>query len=122
MPAVKGQKYKVKPSFRQILAVDKIVENRGIMGKAMVDAGYSENTAKNPKNLTESDGYKQLLEEKGLTPGLIVESLVSDIKAKPKQRLGELSLGADILQMKQKEKSPLIALQVNVGEDRDKYR
>jgi len=47
---------------RQKLAVDKIIENRGNVSRAMLEAGYTPATAKNPKNLTDSDGYKELMD------------------------------------------------------------
>jgi hypothetical protein len=50
------------PTIKQKIAVNKILENRGNIGKAMREAGYAENTADNPKNLTESDGYKEIAE------------------------------------------------------------
>lgn len=48
------------PTIKQKKAFDKIVENRGNVSKTMLEVGYNENTAKNPKNLTESDGWKEL--------------------------------------------------------------
>lgn len=51
------------PTLKQKLALSKIVENHGNIGKAMIEAGYDETTAKNPKNLTESKGWKELLEK-----------------------------------------------------------
>lgn len=50
-------------SIRQKKAFDKSMENYGNVSKAMREAGYSKNTAKNPKVLTESKGWKELLEE-----------------------------------------------------------
>lgn len=49
--------------MRQKLAFQKAVENHGNISKAMVEAGYSEASAKNPKNLTDSKGWKELMEE-----------------------------------------------------------
>lgn len=110
------------PTIRQRKAVDKIVENRGNISKAMIEAGYDETTAKNPKNLTESKGFKQLLEEAGLTPSLIINSLTEDIRAKPKQRVGELRLGADIIGLIKRGNNPGVAIQVNVNQFREKYK
>lgn len=51
-------------TIKQELAVAEIIENRGIpVGEAMVKAGYSQNSAINPKNLTDSDGYKELMKK-----------------------------------------------------------
>ena len=99
-------------TIKQRLAINKIVENRGNLGKSMIQAGYDPTTAKNPKNLTDSKGYKELLAEYGLTEELITKSLVSDIKAKPEKRFLELSLGADILQMK---KQPITNVNIIQG-------
>lgn len=100
-------------TVKQKLAVKKIVENRGMaISRIMADpeVGYDLTTAKNPKNLTDSIGYKEELAKYGLTEELITTSLVDDIKAKPKKRFLELSLGAEILQMKKKD-----IAQVNVN-------
>lgn len=95
------------PTLRQRKAVEKIVETRGrvAISRIMADpeVGYDLTTAKNPKNLTDSSGYKEILAEYGLTEGLITRALVSDIKSKPKKRFFELSLGADILGMKKRD-------------------
>jgi len=88
------------PTQKQEKALDKILENPRSIGSAMREVGYSKNTAVHPKELTESKGFQQLLEEKGLTKSLIVESLVEDIKSKPGRRLGELQLGGEIVGIK----------------------
>jgi len=90
----------IMATIKQEKALDKMVENGGSTAQAMRESGYSEATINTPQKLTESDGFKQLLEEKGLTKSLIVESLVEDIKAKPGKRLGELQLGTEITGMK----------------------
>ena len=49
---------------KQKQAIKEIVENRGIStGQAMLNAGYDPTTAKNPKNLTESKAWPDLVEE-----------------------------------------------------------
>lgn len=48
---------------RQLKAIDNLVENRGNVSKAMRDAGYPPITAKNPKNLTESKAFQELMSE-----------------------------------------------------------
>lgn len=80
-------------TYKQRKAVDKIIENNGNVGKAMIDAGYEPNSAKVPGNLTKSKGYKELCEEYGLTDELLLGALVSDIEGKPKRRVKELQLG-----------------------------
>lgn len=91
---------------KQEKALDKMVVNGGSTAQAMREVGYSEATINTPQKLTESDGFKQLLEEKGLTKSLIVESLVDDIKAKPGRRLGELQLGGEIVGIKKETVEP----------------
>ena len=86
-------------TIKQKKAVNKIIDNHGNVSKSMRDVGYTDATAKNPKNLTESKGFKQVCKEAGLTEELITQCLSDDIKAKPKNRKGELELGAKILKM-----------------------
>jgi len=81
---------------KQVKAVEAMVENGGIVSRAMEEAGYSPNTAKTPQKLTESKGFQEICEEYGLTDSLIIESLVDDIKLKPQNRKPELELGAKI--------------------------
>ncbi len=89
-------------TIKQKRALEKLVENGGNVTQAMRDVGYSEGTVNNPSNLTHSKGYKEILDDYGLTENLIVESLVSDIKSKPNERLRELVLASDILRIKEK--------------------
>jgi len=83
-------------TIKQQKALEKIVENGGNVSRAMMDVGYSPATAKTPQKLTESEGYKDLCEQYGLTEGLIISSLVEDITLKPQNRKSELELGAKI--------------------------
>jgi hypothetical protein len=48
---------------KQRKAIKNVVENGGNVSKAMRDAGYSPKTAKNPKKLTDSKTWKELMEE-----------------------------------------------------------
>ena len=92
------------PTDRQRAAVDKIVETGGkSVSKAMREAklkngepAYTPATAQTPQKLTESKGYSELCEQHGLTDSLLLKSLVSDIKAKKKNRKSELELGFKI--------------------------
>lgn len=97
---------------QQKILADAIVANRKLpkdqrknKKELLVSIGYSPVTAKAiPKEIMESKGVKEALREMGLTEQLITTSLVEDIKAKPKQRVKELSLGAEILGMKDNDK------------------
>ena len=84
------------PTIKQKKAVNKIIENHGNVSKSMREVGYRESTCKNPKNLTESKGFKELCEGVGLTEELILKSLADDIKSKPSNRASELQLAAKI--------------------------
>lgn len=81
---------------KQKLAVKKIVENHGNISKSMREAGYTDATAKNPINLTSSNGFKELCDKVGLTDDFILQALTDDISAKPANRVQELSLASKI--------------------------
>lgn len=51
------------PTIKQRKAVDALLENTGNVSKSMRQAGYAKATAKNPKELTESKGFQELLAE-----------------------------------------------------------
>jgi len=82
---------------KQKKALDKVVENGGNISRAMRDVGYSKATAKTPQKLTESIGWKELCEERGLTEDFLVDALVEDIDKKPQNRKAELELGFKVL-------------------------
>lgn len=69
----------------------------------VVKGGYGPSIQKTPAKVLESQGFKEALAEYGLTEELITTALVEDIKAKPKRRLGELRLGAEILKLNNSE-------------------
>lgn len=68
-----------KPSLKQKIAFEKTIENHGNVSKSMREAGYSEATAKNPKNLTESKGWDQLLSE--ISDDLLKETLLEGLES-----------------------------------------
>ena len=82
------------PTPKQKRAVKELVENGGTetLGKTLKKVGYKENTAHTPQKVTESKGFKQAMEEAGLTDEFLNKCLSYDIKAKPKNRLGEVTL------------------------------
>jgi len=87
------KKYNVKPTVRQKQAfqnMSEIIGNGGSIGNALVKAGYSEITAKTPKRVTETRGFRQLCNESGLTEKLVITALVEDIKNKPGDRIREI--------------------------------
>lgn len=82
-------------TVKQRKAAEAMVENGGIASDAMRKAGYSEAMARNPQKVTKTKGFQELCDELGLTNNFLVETLVSDIKElPPKDRLGQLTLGA----------------------------
>lgn len=78
---------------KQRMAFQKAIKNGGNVSKAMVDVGYSPNTAHTPSKLTDSIGFQELCNEYGLTDDLLVKSLVADIKNKEGNRKAEIELG-----------------------------
>ncbi len=50
-------------TLKQEAAVKVIVENHGNISKAMKEVGYTDATAKNPSNLTNSLGFKELMQK-----------------------------------------------------------
>jgi hypothetical protein len=83
---------KVKPTKRQKLAFDNLVELGSTKKEALVKAGYSEKTAVAPTKVTESRGFITLMEEAGLTDEFLNNCLYEDIEAKPKNRKAEIEL------------------------------
>lgn len=51
------------PTLKQKRAFDKVVENGGNVSAAMREVGYSAETAKTPQKLTESDGWKEMMDK-----------------------------------------------------------
>lgn len=90
----KKKSYNVKGTNKQKKAVKNISENIRTEGKSLIKAGYSKSVSEKPKLVTDSKGFLQLCEDYGLTDKLILDSLVSDIKAKKKNRVQELILAA----------------------------
>jgi hypothetical protein len=80
-----------KPSIKQIKAVANLVENGGSISKAMVQAGYSEATAKTPQKLTESEGFKTLMAQMGVSDEKLINVINDGLDAiKPNEFTGEV--------------------------------
>lgn len=86
------KEYRIKPKAIHYRVANNLIENGGVKGKAIRDAGYSESMIHSPSKVLESVGFKQVMQELGLTDHLLVTSLVSDIKTK-ENRFNELQLG-----------------------------
>ncbi len=54
-------KNRVSPTTKQKKAYKEIVENGRNLGEGMIEAGYSENTAKAPTKMTKTKGWEQLM-------------------------------------------------------------
>ena len=76
---------------RQKIAIDKVIENRGNVSKAMKEAGYTAASAKNPSNLTDSKAWAELMDIY-LTDDMLLRALSDDIEKKEGSRKGELEL------------------------------
>lgn len=67
LPWIKSHKkanlYEDMATIKQKLTASKLVENGGNVGKAMLEAGYSEAMAKNPQKLTRSKGWQELIDK-----------------------------------------------------------
>ena len=102
-----------------------IIENKSLprdkrknKGKLVESVGYSPVTAKaKPTEILEAKGVKDALKARGLTEDLITSSLVHDIVEKPKKRVKELALGAEILGMKKEDKGGNKVLIINITQE-----
>lgn len=57
------KEYDIKPNLRQKKAVVELMANGGNLGDALKKAGYSDSVSKRPKQVTQTKGFKELLEE-----------------------------------------------------------
>jgi hypothetical protein len=109
-------------TIRQKKAFDKTLENGGNVSKAMKESGYTDAMAKNPHKLTNSDGWKELMNE----------YLPDDLLAKKHQQfitegnLDSTTLKAVDMGYKLKARYPqtnnIQAVQVNINDDREKFK
>lgn len=110
---------------KQKKAVEKLVENGGKdnpkpVGEVLREVGYSEAIVKNPQKITESKGFKALLDEY-IPDDLILTALREDILNKPEKRLGELALAAKLKGWEggRPESNNINLTQVNLNSDQD---
>mgnify|MGYP001568703013 CR=1 FL=1 len=89
----------------------------------LVSMVYATTTAESiPNKIIDSKGVKDALKDNGLTEDLITTALVEDINAKPARRVKELSLGAEILGMKDIPQGGNRTLVINItGETANRY-
>lgn len=94
-------KGKPRTTIRHRLALKEIIDSGGKnIGNALAQAGYSIPTQQNPQKVTKSLGFRALLEKEGLTEAFVTKALFEDINGKPRKRVEELKLAADILRMR----------------------
>ena len=106
----------IKPTARQKKAARIAVENDSASKKAiLLAADYSEAIATQPHKVMETKGYKAALAEYGLTEQFIATALYEDIRDKPKHRVQELTLAANITGMNKREESSNKILIVNIS-------
>lgn len=67
-------------TVKQKRAIRNLVENGGIVSRAMIDAGYSPQTAKVPQKLTESKAFKSIAEQ--IPDDLLVKVHLEGLNAK----------------------------------------
>lgn len=102
-------------TIKQTRAFKNIMKNsEENLGKAMVKAGYSRTVAENPKNLTESKGFIQLLDQAGLTDEYLNTCLREDIEKKPQNRKQELELAYKLRGRTEKDNDvdPVVNIQI----------
>jgi hypothetical protein len=114
--------YRVKPKERHRQVIKNMAENGGNKRQAILDAGYSQEVADNPKKVTESKGFLMALEESGLTKEFLNNALYDDIKNKPKNRKAELELAyrlrGDLTERKEGNKTLIL---ITSGESAKRY-
>lgn len=76
--------YNVRPTPRMVATVKNLTDSEGkprSMRAAMLAAGYSKDSADNPKRLTNSQAFKTLLVQMGVTQEKLVEVLEGGLNA-----------------------------------------
>lgn len=66
-------------TIKQETAITKVIENHGNVSKAMLEAGYSPASAKNPSNLTRSKAYIKAMEALKKKHGVTLEKYVRNV-------------------------------------------
>ena len=114
------------PTVLQKQAFKKILEKPRPIGTVMREVGYSENTIVDPKNLTESNGWKELMAEY-LPDTLLSLRHEQGLDAKDNQGNIDYSVRHKYLDTayKIKDKYPqktINAFQFNFGQDQQKFK
>ena len=85
----------VKPRLKHKKILENVVVNGCTYKDAIRAEGYSEAVATQPQKITESKSWQILLNEY-LPDDLVLKALQDDIKSKPSNRIGELSLAMKV--------------------------
>lgn len=116
-------------TIKQKEALHNVVENGGNISKGMREAGYSNNTAKNPNKLTNSKAWKDLLDYY-LPDEMLLAVLAEDIKHRPESRRQLLDLAFKIkgaykndhsINLHTHEQSNLRRYEDIIARDKEKY-
>lgn len=114
-------------TIKQKIAMEKTLENIGNMklepmGKIMLEVGYKKSVAKNPKILTESKGWQELLNEHfpdERIQGLLNKAL-SEYEVEKEISDKRSFLGLIDMILKLKDKYPAGKFKIGAYEERDK--
>lgn len=79
-------------TMRQKKAIELVVENHGNVSKSMREAGYPDITAKNPKNLTESKAWLELVDQ-GLPDDMLLAVHREGLQATKRSGIGGMKIG-----------------------------
>lgn len=112
---------------RQKKAISKVVENGGNISKAMRDSGYSSSTAKNPKKLTESKSWQDLVSQH-LDDEELLSLLMADIRTSSGNRKALLELAFRLkgrfhnnIKLEAERLTPFYDIKEIIERDREKY-
>ncbi len=98
---------------REIIIRKKMAGEDIIQQEVLKEAGYSDSSAKNSTQTFRSRGIQDAMKEAGLTVERFSQYLAYDLENKPKERLGELKLMADVLDIT----SSKVSVTVEKGEE-----
>ncbi len=68
-------------TLKQKLAVKEITEKHISVSKAMLNVGYDKDTASKPQNLTKSKGFRELLDQMGVSDEKLAKVLNEGLEA-----------------------------------------
>lgn len=105
------------------ITLEKVRKSKKISkGQILMEAGYTKNVSEQPQKVFDTEGFKEELENFGLTEELIKTSLVDDIKGKPRRRERELRLAAELNGLLTEKPQGNKTLIINItGENADRF-